>query len=80
MKEQKLSFNASILNAKNIKVIVGLLIILVTLLTFATLRDTDTLITHKQANALYTKDQIQKVIVDGPYLRLKTPEESYKIL
>lgn len=67
------------LNAKNIKVIAGLLIVLVILLTFATLRDTDTLITHEQANTLYTKNQIQKVIVDGSYLRLKTPKASYKI-
>lgn len=67
------------LHAKNIKVIAGLLIVLVTLLTFATLRDTDTLITHEQANALYTKNQIQKVIVDGSYLRLITQEESYKV-
>ena len=79
MKVTKLNFNPPVLNTKNIKVIAGLLIVLVTLLAFATLRDTDTLITHEQANVLYTKNKIQKVIVDGPYIRLKTSKESYKI-
>ncbi len=79
MKETKRKFKTPVLNSKNIKVIAGLFIVLVTLLAFATLRDTDTLITHEQANALYTKDKIQKVIVDGSYIRLKTTDESYKI-
>lgn len=79
MRETKPSFNSSLLNEKNIKVIVGLLIALVILLTFATLRDTDTLITHEQANVLYTKNKIEKIIVDEPYLRLKTATENYKI-
>ncbi len=79
MKATKRKFKTPVLNTKNIKVIAGLLIVLVTLLAFGTLRDTDTLITHEQANALYTKDKIQKVIVDGSYIRLKTNNESYKI-
>ena len=79
MRGTKLKFKSPALNGKNIKVIAGLLIVLVILLTFATLRDTDTLITHEQANALYTKDIIQKVIVDGSYIRIKTSDESYKI-
>ena len=79
MKATKRKFKTPVLNTKNIKVIAGLLIVLVTLLSFGTLRDTDTLITHEQANALYTKDKIQKVIVDGSYIRLKTNNESYKI-
>ena len=65
--------------ASNIKVIAGLLAVLVVLLAFATLRDTDTLITHDQANILYTEDKIQKVIVDGEFLRLMTAAENYKI-
>ena len=66
-------------HASNIKVIAGLLAVLVVLLAFATLRDTDTLITHDQANILYTEDKIQKVIVDGEFLRLMTAAENYKI-
>lgn len=79
MRETKRKFKPPVLNIKNIKVIAGLFIVLVILLAFATLRDTDTLITHEQANVLYTKDKIQKVIVDGSYIRLKTTNESYKI-
>jgi ATP-dependent metalloprotease FtsH len=66
-------------HASNIKVIAGLLAVLLVLLAFATLRDTDTLITHDQANILYTEDKIQKVIVDGEFLRLMTAAENYKI-
>ena len=67
------------LNAKNIKIIIALLVLLVALLAFATLRDTDKLLTHKQANTLFTQDKIQKVIIDGEYIRLQTPTETYKI-
>ena len=64
---------------KNIKIIVTLLIFLVTLLLFASIRDTDKHITHSQANTLYSNNQIEKVIVDGEYIRLMTNTESYKI-
>lgn len=79
MKAIKPKFNPSSLNPSNIKIILGLLAVLVLLLSFATLRDTDTLITHDQANALYTEDKIQKVIIDGDFIRLKTDTENYKI-
>lgn len=67
------------MNGKNIKIIISLLVFFVGLLAFATLRDTDQLITHKQANALYSQDKIQKVIVDGEYIRLRTADNNYKI-
>jgi ATP-dependent metalloprotease FtsH len=67
------------LNAKNIKIIIGLLLFLITLLAFATLRDTDKLLTHKQANTLFSTDKIQKVIIDGEYIRLQTQTQTYKI-
>ncbi|HEY9190279.1 MAG TPA: ATP-dependent metallopeptidase FtsH/Yme1/Tma family protein [Sulfurovum sp.] len=79
MKAIKQNFSYASLNTKNIKVIAGLLVALILLLAFATLRDTDTFITHDQANKLYTEDKIQKVIVDGELIRLKTAAESYKI-
>jgi ATP-dependent metalloprotease FtsH len=63
----------------NIKIITGLLFVLILLLSFAILRDTDTLITHDQANKLYTENKIQKVIVDGELLRLRTDTETFKI-
>ena len=77
--ETKLNFKPKVINSKNIKIIISLLIVFVGLLAFAILRDTDQLITHKQANTLYSQDKIQKVIVDGEYIRLKTADNSYKI-
>lgn len=79
MKATKQKFNPSKLNRSNIKIIVILLTVLIVLLSFATLRDTDTLITHDQANTLYTEGKIQKVIIDGDFLRLKTDTITYKI-
>jgi len=74
MKAIKPNFNTS-----NIRIITGLLVVLILLLSFAVLRDTDTLITHEQANKLYTDNKIQKVIVDGDLLRFKTDTENFKI-
>jgi len=68
-----------VLNAKNIKIIIILLIVLVGLLLFATLRDSAILITHKQANTLFTEDKIKKIIIDGEYIRLKTDTQIYKV-
>lgn len=79
MKAIKPKFDPSAFNPSNIKIIVGLLTVLVLLLLFAILRDTDTLITHDQANALYTENKIQKVIIDGDFIRLKTDTDTYKI-
>jgi len=79
VKAIKQNFNYASFNAKNIKVIAGLLLALLLLLAFATLRDTDTLITHEQANMLYTENKIEKVIIDGDLIRLKTAAETYKI-
>jgi len=63
----------------NIRIITGLIVVLVVLLSFGVLRDTDTLITHDQANKLYTENKIQKVILDGDLIRLQTESENYKI-
>ena len=75
----KRKYKQAMLNAKNIKIITGLLVLLLGLLFFTVMRDTDTLITHKQANALYSDDKIEKIIIDGDYIRIKTPQNSYKI-
>ncbi len=79
MMETKLNFKPRAINGKNIKIIISLLVVFVGLLAFGILRDTDQLITHKQANSLYSQDKIQKVIVDGEYIRLRTADDSYKI-
>ena len=79
MMETKLNFKPRAINVKNIKIILSLLVVFVGLLAFAILRDNDQLITHKQANSLYSQDKIQKVIVDGEYIRLRTADNNYKI-
>ena len=79
MKAIKQQFKPSVMNGKNIKIMAGLLIVLVLLLSFGSLRDNDTLITHEQANLLYSQDKIEKLILDGEYIRLQTKEGSYKI-
>jgi len=75
----KPNFSQAMLKVKNVKVIIVLLVVLVALLTFATLRDMDKIITHTQANNLFTQGNIQKVIVDGEYVRLQTASDSYKV-
>jgi ATP-dependent metalloprotease FtsH len=75
----KLNFNPAFVNAKNIKIIIGLIVVLTLLLLFALFRDTDATITHKEANALFTQNKIVKVIVDGEYVRLQTKVKQYKI-
>jgi ATP-dependent metalloprotease FtsH len=79
VKATKLNFKSKTLNSKNIKIIIALLSVVLGLLLFTLLRDTDRLITHKQANSLFTKDKIQKLIVDGEYIRLLTAEGRYKV-
>lgn len=79
MRAIKPNFNLLAFNSKNIKVIIGLLLTLLVLLAYATFRDTDTIITHEQANTLYTENKIQKVIIDGDFIRLNTATSNYKI-
>ena len=77
--ETKLNFKPKLLNGKNITIIASLLVLFVALLAFGILRDTDKLITHKEANSLFTQDKIEKIILDGEYIHLKTADSSYKI-
>ncbi|CAA6822651.1 MAG: Cell division protein FtsH (EC [uncultured Sulfurovum sp.] len=71
--------NPTFVNHKNIKIIVGLIVLLVLLLSFTFMRDTHLHITHKQANTLYSANKIEKIIVDGEYIRLHTKDGKYKI-
>jgi ATP-dependent metalloprotease FtsH len=79
VKATEQNFNSKFLDRKNIKIILSLILLIVLLLAYATLRDKDTLITHKQANVLYGKDMIKKVVIDGDYIHLKTADRGYKI-
>ena len=76
MKAIKPNFNT---NTKNLKIIIGLLLILLLLLLFSLFRDTDTIITHKQANLLFTKNKIKNLSIDGDYIRFHTENHIYKI-
>ena len=77
--ETEQNFKPKLLNSNNIIIIVSLLVVFVALLAFGILRDTDKIITHKEANSLFTQDKIEKIILDGEYIHLKTADNSYKI-
>ena len=79
MPEMKQRFKRSLASRKNIKIITALLLVLLTLLSFAVLRDTSTTISHKDANRLYSENSIQKVMIDGDYIRLQTAKGNFKI-
>jgi len=66
-------------NSKKIQIILSLLVVAVVLLAYGMFRDQDDLITHKQANALYNKGIIEKIVLDGDYVHLKTADKGYKI-
>jgi hypothetical protein len=73
--ETKLNFKSKLLNSKNIIIITSLLVLFLVLLAFGILRDTDDIITNKEANALFTQDKITKVVLDGEYVHLKTAKK-----
>jgi len=64
---------------KPIRIIIALTGVLILLLVFAFMRDTAKLIGHKEANVLYTKDRIKKLVLDGEYLYLMTKDGTYKV-
>jgi len=65
--------------SKKLQIILLLLLLLFTLLSYGVLRNSDDIITHKQANRLFTEDKIKKIILDGEYVHIKTADKSYKI-
>ncbi len=68
-----------IFKEKNIRIIIGLAAALLVLLAFAFLRDDSRSITAAEASKLYKDGRISNIIVDGEYLRLVTPTQTYKI-
>ena len=68
-----------IFKEKNIRIIIGLTAGLLVLLAFAFLRDDSKSITAAEASKVYKEGHISKIIVDGEYLRLVTPTQTYKI-
>ena len=66
-------------SSKNSKIIIGLVVLLTILILFSTLRDTDRVISHKDANILYTDGHIKKLFIDGEYIRIKSDKGNFKI-
>jgi ATP-dependent metalloprotease FtsH len=64
---------------KKIKIIAALALLLVFLLLFAVARDNSNIITHTQANRLFTENKIKKLVLDGEYIRLITDGQEYKV-
>ena len=69
----------TLFSSKKLQIILLLLLLFFTLLAYGMLRNSDDIITHKQANTLFTQDKIEKIILDGEYVHLKTADKSYKI-
>ena len=66
-------------NNKKMKIVLVLFLLFAILITYTTMRDSDKIITHKEANLLYSKNKIEKLVLDGEYLHIKTKQNSYKI-
>jgi ATP-dependent metalloprotease FtsH len=79
MQEMTQQFSSKLATNKNKKIMLILGVILLFLLVFGMFRGGDKLITHKEANALYTVNKITKVVVDGEFIRLITERQNYKI-
>ena len=76
--ETKLDFK-TLFSSKKLQIILLLLMLFFTLIAYGMLRNSDDIITHKQANTLFTQDKIKKIVLDGEYVHLKTADKSYKI-
>ena len=74
MKRVKLNFND-----KNIRIIIGLLIALVVIITFSILRDTTKVITTMELSKLYADDKIKRLMIDDNYLYFVTEKGNFKI-
>ncbi len=62
-----------------LKIVSILFFVLLALILFAFLRDNTEVITHEQANMLYSEDKITKIVVEGKYLLLHTQDNVYKV-
>lgn len=75
----KPNFSSHFVNKKNLKIIIVLLTLLLVLLLYSLLRQSGTLISHKQANALFTQEKIEKLVIDNDMVYIVTKEGNYKI-
>ena len=79
VKAIKLNFKPNNFRNKNMKIIMALGAILIGIFLFLMLRESPPIITYKQANTLYIKKYIKKIVLDGEYLYLHTKNKRYKI-
>jgi len=70
---------SEISNNKKMKIVLILFLLFIILISYGFMRDNDKIITHKEANILYSKNKIEKLILDGEYIHIKTNQNSYKI-
>ncbi len=74
MKRIELNFND-----KNIRIIIGLLVALVVIFVISIFRDNTKIITTVELSKIYTKDKIQKLLIDDNYLYFITEDGTFKI-
>ena len=67
-----------LIKRKKIQIILGLLILSVLLFSYGLLRDSDTLISSKEANTLLNQNKIEKLLLDGDYIHIGTADKGYK--
>jgi len=73
------NFDQRWFNRKNIKVILSLLFLIIALLAYVAWHNRDTLITAREFTQLSSGKSIEKVVLDGEYIHLKTAKKGYKI-
>ncbi len=69
----------TLLSSKKLQIVLFLFLLFFTLIAYGIFRDSDDIISHNEANKLFTEDKIKKVVLDGEYVHLKTADTSYKI-
>ncbi len=76
--ETKQSFK-SLLKSKKLRIVLLLLLLFLTLISYALLRNSDTLVSSQKASTLFENNKIERVIIDGAYVHLKTAKKGYKV-
>ncbi|HFS85153.1 MAG TPA: hypothetical protein ENK72_00850, partial [Epsilonproteobacteria bacterium] len=66
-------------NNKKFKIVLLLSVLMIGLLLFAVTRESAPVISHQEANLLYSQEKIKKVVIDGEYIRLVTSKGSYRV-
>ncbi len=65
--------------SKKVQIILVLMLLVLMLFAYGVLRDSDHIISDNEAKTLLTENKIERVVVDGSYIHLKTADKGYKI-